>query len=110
MGFVGNALKRAAWLVAVAALSGALVMAHEITVKGTVSALEAKRLQVKTGEEKKGTAPAWYAIDAKTKILRGKTTVTLDEAKIKVGERVAVLIDHDANGTMKTLEIRLAAQ
>ena len=43
-------------------------------------------------------------------ITRGKTTVSMVDAKIKVGERVVVLVDHDAAGTMKALEIRLAAE
>ena len=103
-------LRAAMAAIAVVTLSTALVIAHEVTVKGTVAAVESKRLQVKTGEEKKGEAAAWHAIDAKTKILRWKTIVTMDDAKIKVGERVVVLIDHESNGTMKTLEIRLAAQ
>jgi hypothetical protein len=101
-----------------AAVAGALVMAvmcarvlaHEITVKGTVAAIEKTRIQVKTGEEKKGVAPGWYPIDAKTKILRGKDPVPQDRAKIAVGEKVVVIVDHETNGTMKALEIRLAAQ
>ncbi len=89
---------------------GARLFAHEITVKGTVAAVEAKRLQVRTGEEKKNEGPGWYDIDARTKIVRDKTTVTLEQARIKVGERVVVLVDHQTNGVMKALEIRLAAQ
>ena len=84
--------------------------AHEITVKGVVAAVEASRVQVKTGEEKKGQAPQWYAIDAKTKIQRGTAVVTIAQAKIKTGERVVLIVDHEANGTMRTLEIRLAAE
>jgi hypothetical protein len=84
--------------------------AHEITVKGTVAAVEARRLQVHSGEEKKGQAPAWYSIDAKTKIMRDKTAVTFEQAKIKVGEKVVVIVDHESNTVMKALEIRLAAQ
>src|SRR5262245_17829695 len=89
--------------------AGSLV-AHEMTIKGTVAAVERTRIQVKTGEEKKGQTPGWYAIDAKTKISRDKTVLSFDEAKIKVGERVVLTIDHEGNGTMKTLEIRLAAR
>jgi hypothetical protein len=95
---------------ALAMVVASSVFAHEMTVKGTVAAVEAKRLQVKTGEEKKGQAADWYAIDAKTKILRDKTTVTFEQARIKIGERVVVIVDHEANGAMKALEIRLAAQ
>jgi hypothetical protein len=88
----------------------AIVSAHEMTVKGTVAGIEAKRIQVKTGEEKTGEAAAWYAIDAKTKIIRDKTTVTPEDAKVKAGERVVVIVNHDANGKMTALEIRLAAR
>jgi uncharacterized membrane protein len=100
---------------AIAALAVAIILAprlfaHEITVKGTVAAVEAKRLQVTTGQEKKNEAAGWYGIDAKTKIVRDKTTVTFEQARIKVGERVVVLVDHQASGVMKALEIRLAAQ
>lgn len=84
--------------------------AHEITVKGTVAKVERARIQVKTGEEKQGQTPAWYPIDAKTKIQRDKTAVSFDEAKIKTDERVVLIVDHEADGKMKTLEIRLAAK
>jgi hypothetical protein len=96
--------------VAIAVASFRVVLAHEMTVKGTVAAIEATRIQVKTGEEKKGEAPAWYLVDAKTKIVRDKTTVTFDAAKIKTGERVVVIVNHEATGKMTALEIHLAAQ
>ena len=96
--------------VVVAVAGSAAVLAHEITVKGTVAGIEPKRVQVKTGEEKKDAAPAWYPIDAKTKILRGKAVVTFAEARIVAGERVALTVDHESNGTMRTIDIRLAAR
>jgi hypothetical protein len=90
--------------------AGAVTAVHEITVKGTVAAIEPHRIQVKTGEEKKGESPAWYLIDAKTKVMRDKTTVTLDAAKVTTGERVVVIVNHEAGGKMTALEIRLAAR
>lgn len=84
------------------------VWAHLMTIKGTVAALDRTRIQVKTGEEKTGTTPAWYPIGAKTKILRGKKVVTFAEAKVSVGERVVLSVDHASDGTMTTLEIHLA--
>lgn len=72
--------------------------------------MDTKRIQVKTGEEKKGASPEWSVIDAKTRILRGKTVVTFEQARIHVGERVVVNADHRADGSMKALDIRLAAQ
>jgi len=92
------------------AVSGTVLFAHPMTVKGTVAAIEPKRIQVKTGEEKKGESPEWVVIGAKTKIMRNKTVVTFEQAKIKVGERVVVNADHGADGIMTAVEIRLAAQ
>jgi hypothetical protein len=85
------------------------VAAHEMTVRGTVAAIEPTRIQIKTGEEKPGQAPAWYPIDAKTKIKRGSKTVAFAEAKIAVDERVVAIVDHPTKGPMTTKEIRLAA-
>jgi hypothetical protein len=87
-----------------------VAMAHEITVQGTVAAIEAKRIQIKTGKEKAGASPEWYLIDARTKIRRGTKALTLSEAKIAVNERVVAIIDHPAKGPMVTMEIRLAAR
>src|SRR5688500_3337213 len=86
------------------------VLAHEMTVRGTVAAVEDTRLQIKTGKEKTGEQPAWYPIDAKTTIKRGNKTVTLAEAKIRAEERVVAIVDHPAKGPIRTKEIRLAAQ
>lgn len=98
-------------LIALSLLVGlSSVSAHEMTIKGTVAAVEPTRVQIKTGEEKQGVSPAWYVLDAKTKILRGKEEVTVAAAKITVGERAVAIVDHDAQGTMKTLELRLAAR
>ena len=95
---------------ALVALIGTAVVAHPMTFKGTVAAVESKRIQIKTGEEKKGESPEWFEINAKTKIVRGKTTLTFDKAKIAVGERAVVSVDHGADGVMRAVEIRLAAQ
>jgi hypothetical protein len=97
-------------VVAAIVLGVASAAAHEMVVKGTVAAIEPARIQVKTGEEKKGQAPTWYAIDAKTKVVRDKSDVSLAQAGIKTGERVVLTIDHQADGKMKTLEIHLAAR
>jgi hypothetical protein len=87
-----------------------VAIAHEITVQGTVAAIETKRIQIKTGKEKAGASPEWYLIDAKTKIKRGTKVVTLSEAKIAVNERVVAIVDHQEKGPMVTMEIRLAAR
>ena len=87
-----------------------VALAHEITVQGTVAAIEATRIQIKTGKEKTGAAPEWYPIGPKTKIRRGTKAMTLPEARIAVNERVVAIIDHPAKGPMVILEIRLAAR
>jgi hypothetical protein len=90
--------------------SSALVWAHQMTLKGVVAAVEPTRIQVRTGEEKKGVAPEWCAIDAKTKIFRDKTVVTFEAAKIVVNEKVVVVSDHDSDNKMTAIEIHLAAK
>jgi hypothetical protein len=64
-----SAIKRqmVASAVLVLVCASALVFAHRMTLKGVVAAVEPTRIQVKTGEEKKGEAPEWCAIDAKTR-------------------------------------------
>lgn len=95
-------------LIAAIAFS-ATIAAHTMLVKGTVAAIETRRIQIKTGEEKKGESPEWILIDAKTKFFRDKTVVTSEEAKITAGERAVVNADHDAKGVMTAVEIHLAA-
>jgi hypothetical protein len=95
--------------VLIASIGTAWLGAHTMTLKGTVAAVEPKRIQIKTGEEKKGEAPEWSVIDAKTKIYRDKTVVTFEAAKITVGEKAVVVVDHDAN-KMTATEIHLAAK
>lgn len=92
------------------ALGTAAVFAHPMTFKGTVASVEPARMQVKTGEEKKGETPPWLVIDVKTKIFRDKTVVSFAQASITVGERVVVNVDHNADGVMKAVEIHLAAK
>ena len=89
---------------------GLAVSAHEMTVMGTVVKVESTRIQVKTGKEKAGTQPTWYPIDDKTTIKRGAKTVSFTDAKIKVEERVVLLVDHPTKGPTKTKEIRLGTQ
>lgn len=86
------------------------VSAHEMTVMGTIVKVEPTRIQVKTGKEKAGTQPTWYPIDDKTTIKRGAKTVSFTDAKIKVEERVVLLVDHPTKGPSKTKEIRLGTQ
>jgi hypothetical protein len=89
---------------------GTAVLAHEMTVQGTVAAIERTRIQITTGQEEAGEPSSWYPIDAKTTIKRGSKTVPSAEAKISVGERVVAIVDHPAEGPLRTKEIRLAAR
>jgi hypothetical protein len=89
---------------------GARVLAHPMTLKGVVAAVEPTRIQIKTGEEKQGVAPAWCAIDSHTKIFRDKLVVTFAAAKITVNERAVVLTDHGADEKLVAVEIHLAAK
>jgi hypothetical protein len=93
-----------------AVLATAIPLAHEMTVQGTVVAVETSRIQIKTGKEKAGASPEWYPIDAKTKIKRGKKTVRLADAKIDANESAVLIVDHPTTGPMVTKEIRLAAR
>ena len=93
-----------------AVVATAISRAHEMTVQGTVVAVETSRIQIKTGKEKAGASPEWYPIGAKTKIKRGKKTVTFAEAKIEVDERAVLIVDHPTKGPMTTKEIRVAAR
>lgn len=86
----------------------AIPLAHEMTVQGTVVAVETSRIQIKTGKEKAGASPEWYPIGPKTKVMRGKKSVTLAEAKIDVNERAVLIVDHPTKGPMIAKEIRLA--
>jgi len=105
-GLFGRQLSAPALVIAVA---GSVVFAHPMLVKGTVAAVEPTRIQVKTGEERKGEAPEWILVNSKTKVLRDKVEVAYAQAKIKVDERVVVNADHDAKGVMTATEIHLAA-
>ena len=102
--------RRAVIAVVAAALGSAAVLAHPMTFKGTVAAVEPARIQVKTGEERKGETPPWLVINGQTKIFRAKTVVSFAQARIAIGERVVVNVDHDADGVMKAVEIHLAAK
>lgn len=108
MSAIRQSLRAVTFLVAMG--TGAIVLAHPMTLKGTVAAVERTRIQVKTGEEKKGETPAWCAIDDKTRIFRDKMAVTFEAAKIVVSEKVVVLTDHGSDNKITAVEIHLAAK
>jgi len=98
-----------------AALAAALaipayVRAHEghaHKVMGTVSVLHENHLEVKATDGKTAT----ITLNEKTKVLRGKTAVKVDD--IKSGERIVVTAmqtkDKDGKPVMVATEVRLGA-
>jgi hypothetical protein len=92
------------WLVVATPLA-----AHEVTYFGTVLAVEAARVHVKTIDEKTRAEDAvWFVVDKDTKVKRGDKTVRYADAKIMKGERIVLIVNHDASTKMLALEIRLA--
>ena len=97
----------AAVITAVALLVPAIVQAHEghgHTYRGTISAINAPTLELKTTDGK----ALVFAIDEKTRILRGK--VRVDIKAIRGGERAVVsALEVPAGKTMTAQRIELAA-
>jgi hypothetical protein len=93
------------WLIATPPIA-----AHEVTYQGTVLAVEPARVQVKTIDEKtKQEDDVWFVVDKDTKVKRGDKTVRYADAKITKGERIALIVNHDASTKMLATEIRLGA-
>lgn len=92
------------------ALIGLATSAHaqERTVMGTVAAVESSRIQVRVVDEgTKREELLWFSIGKDTRIKRGDTNLSLADARIAEGERVAVITD--ARAATLAAEIRLAA-
>lgn len=90
--------------------TSAVLLAHDVTHRGTVVAVEAARLQVKTVDAKtKKEDTQWYNVGPKTRIKRGDEVVPYADAKIATGERVVLLVNHGGEAKMLITEIRLAA-
>jgi len=99
----------AALLVAVAIASPAL--AHEVTYQGTVLEVQTGRIHVKTIDAKtRKEENVWFNVDKTTKVKRGDKTVPFAGAAITAGERIVVIVDHDAETKMLAKEVRLAAK
>jgi hypothetical protein len=85
--------------------------AHDVTYQGTVVTVEPARIQVKTAASKtQKEETLWFAVNKDTKIRRGEKTVTYAEAAIVKGERIVVIVDHDAETKMLATQIRLASK
>jgi len=84
--------------------------AHEVTYLGTTLAVEATRVQVRAIDpETKKEQTFWFVVNKDTKVKRADIVMSYAEAKIMKGERIAVVVDHDAATKMLAIEIRLAA-
>jgi len=86
----------AAALMLTVLVASAVVIAHEITFKGTVVSADQKALRVSVVDEKtRKPSTMTFRHDKDTKILRGDTLVSFAEAKIQKAEKIAVTVDHD---------------
>jgi hypothetical protein len=93
----------------VLSMAGAIVLAHEVTYRGTVIVVAAAKIQVKVIDAKtKKEVPMDFAVTARTKVLRGDKTVTFADARIQKDERIAVTVNNDEDET-RAITIRLAA-
>jgi len=91
----------------VLAMTTVAVLAHQVTYKGTVIALEKESVRVTVVDEKtKKPKEMKFDFDKETKILRSDKLVTVAEARIVKGEKIAVTIDHDVDETL-AIVIRL---
>ena len=95
-------------LVAIAlAVTTVAALAHQVTYKGTVIALDKESVRVTVIDDKtKKPADMKFDFDKETKILRGDKRVTIAEARIVKGEKISVTIDHDVDETL-AIVIRL---
>jgi hypothetical protein len=91
----------------VLAMTTAAVLAHQVTYKGTVIAVEKESVRVTVIDDKtKKPVAMKFDFDKETKILRGDKRVTIAEARIVKDEKIAVTIDHDVDETL-AIVIRL---
>jgi hypothetical protein len=92
------------------AMAASITYAQEITYLGTVLAVEASRVQVKTVDEAtRQEQTHWFLIDRDTRVKRGDQVVAQADAKITPGERIAVIVDPAGRTRLQAKEIRLAA-
>lgn len=88
--------------------SGASVLAHEVTYKGTVAKIEKGTLEVIVIDEKtKKESKMSFELTSRTKIYRGDRQVKLEDVKIQKDERIVVTINHEESETRATI-VRLA--
>lgn len=88
------------------------MLAHDVLYPGTVLAVEAERLQVKTTDpESREELTLWFGVSKETRVKRGDDVISFADARIQKDERVVVVINHEETGseTVAT-ELRLAAR
>lgn len=90
------------------AASGVSLLAHEVTYKGTVLAVNGARIQVQVIDEKTKKETAMpFELTSRTKIYRGDREVKLADARIQKDERIVVTVNHEVSATQATV-VRLA--
>ena len=79
-------------------VAGAVLIAHQVTYKGTVLSVGKESVKVTVIDEKtKKPGPMDFDFDKETKILRGDKVVPMSQAQIQKGEKISVTVDHDAD-------------
>ncbi len=100
-------------VVAIVVIGGLSVSlsAHDVVYQGTIASVSDTRVDVTVVDAKtKHATEIRFAVTDRTKIERGTHRVTLRDAKMRVGERVAVIVNHDLEKNMVASEIRLPAR
>jgi hypothetical protein len=88
--------------------AASVAQAQESSYLGTVGAVEPARIQVRMIDDStKQESTIWFAIDRDTKVTRGEAVVPYAEAKIALGERIAVIVDPAARTKLRASEVRL---
>jgi hypothetical protein len=88
-------------------LTGATLVAHQVTFKGSVVSVDRTSVKITVVDEKtKKPVQKSFDFDKDTKILRGDKLVSIEQARIVKGEKISVTIDHDVDETL-ALVIRL---
>ena len=94
---------------AIAILTSAVLLAHDMTFKGTVAAVKTDKLEVKVIDEKtQKESSMTFEVTSKTKVFRGEQEVKFADAHVQKDERIAVTVNHDVSATKATV-LRLAA-
>jgi hypothetical protein len=110
-----------AWTLSAVLIVTVTGLAHEITYRGTVVALEAAKyaqpgggfrevqeLEVTVVDAKtKKPVSRVFTITERTRVLRDKKRISLADAAVRKGDSVEVVIDHDKPGD-EAIEVRLA--